>query len=45
MDRAGTRQRPDALIPYAEDVHTGLDVRRAGYRLVYVPVVLSALIF
>jgi cellulose synthase (UDP-forming) len=30
------------LIPYAEDVHTGLDVRRAGYRLVYVPVVLSA---
>jgi cellulose synthase (UDP-forming) len=30
------------LIPYAEDVHTGLDVRRHGWRLVYVPVVLSA---
>ena len=30
------------LIPYAEDVHTGLDVRRAGWSLVYVPVVLSA---
>jgi cellulose synthase (UDP-forming) len=29
------------LIPYAEDVHTGLDVRRAGFRLTYVPVVLS----
>jgi cellulose synthase (UDP-forming) len=29
------------LIPYAEDVHTGLDVRRAGWRMVYVPVVLS----
>jgi cellulose synthase (UDP-forming) len=29
------------LIPYAEDVHTGLDVRRAGWSLVYVPVVLS----
>jgi cellulose synthase (UDP-forming) len=29
------------LIPYAEDVHTGLDVRRHGWSLVYVPVVLS----
>jgi cellulose synthase (UDP-forming) len=30
-----------ALIAYAEDVHTGLDVRRAGWNLVYVPVVLA----
>ncbi len=30
------------LIPYAEDVHTGLDVRREGWSLVYVPLVLSA---
>jgi len=29
------------LIPYAEDVHTGLDVRRAGWSMVYVPVLLS----
>jgi cellulose synthase (UDP-forming) len=29
------------LIPYAEDVHTGLDVRRAGWSMVYVPLVLS----
>jgi cellulose synthase/poly-beta-1,6-N-acetylglucosamine synthase-like glycosyltransferase len=29
------------LIPYAEDVHTGLDVRRAGWSLVYVPILLS----
>jgi len=29
------------LIPYAEDVHTGLDVRRAGWKLVYVPIVLA----
>jgi len=29
------------LLPYAEDVHTGLDVRRAGWSLVYVPVNLS----
>ena len=29
------------LIPYAEDVHTGLDVRRAGFSLVYIPVLLS----
>jgi cellulose synthase (UDP-forming) len=28
------------LIDYAEDVHTGLDVRRAGWLLKYVPVVL-----
>jgi cellulose synthase (UDP-forming) len=30
------------LIPYAEDVHTGLDVRRAGWSVAYVPLVLSA---
>jgi cellulose synthase (UDP-forming) len=30
------------LIPYAEDVHTGLDVRRAGWSMVYLPIVLSA---
>jgi cellulose synthase (UDP-forming) len=30
------------LIPYAEDVHTGLDVRRAGWSMIYLPVVLSA---
>jgi cellulose synthase (UDP-forming) len=29
------------LMPYAEDVHTGLDVRRAGWSMVYLPVVLS----
>ena len=29
------------LIPYAEDVHTGLDVRRSGWSVVYVPIVLS----
>jgi len=29
------------LIPYAEDVHTGLDVRRNGWSLVYLPIVLS----
>ncbi|HEY2549301.1 MAG TPA: glycosyltransferase family 2 protein [Streptosporangiaceae bacterium] len=29
------------LIPYAEDVHTGLDVRRAGWSVRYLPVVLS----
>ena len=29
------------LVPYAEDVHTGLDVRRHGWRMRYVPVVLS----
>jgi cellulose synthase (UDP-forming) len=29
------------LMPYAEDVHTGLDVRRAGWSMVYVPIVLS----
>jgi cellulose synthase (UDP-forming) len=29
------------LIPYAEDVHTGLDVRRAGWSLTYLPVVLA----
>jgi cellulose synthase (UDP-forming) len=29
------------LIPYAEDVHTGLDVRRGGYSIVYIPILLS----
>ncbi len=29
------------LIPYAEDVHTGLDVRRAGWSMAYLPVLLS----
>jgi cellulose synthase (UDP-forming) len=29
------------LIPYAEDVHTGLDVRRAGWSLIYLPLLLS----
>jgi cellulose synthase (UDP-forming) len=29
------------LIPYAEDSHTGLDARRHGYELVYVPVSLA----
>jgi cellulose synthase (UDP-forming) len=29
------------LIPYAEDVHTGLDVRRAGWSMTYLPVLLS----
>jgi hypothetical protein len=29
-------------IPYAEDSHTGLDLRHAGYQLVYLPVVLAA---
>ena len=29
------------LIPYAEDVHTGLDVRRTGWSMVYLPIVLS----
>jgi cellulose synthase/poly-beta-1,6-N-acetylglucosamine synthase-like glycosyltransferase len=29
------------LIAYAEDVHTGLDVRRNGWSLVYVPVALT----
>ena len=26
------------LIPYAEDLHTGLDMRRPGCRLIYLPV-------
>lgn len=30
------------MIPYAEDSHTGLDARRNGYRLRYVPVPLAA---
>jgi cellulose synthase/poly-beta-1,6-N-acetylglucosamine synthase-like glycosyltransferase len=29
-------------IPYAEDSHTGLDMRYAGYGLVYLPIVLAA---
>ena len=29
-------------IPYAEDSHTGLDLRYAGYDLVYLPIVLAA---
>jgi cellulose synthase/poly-beta-1,6-N-acetylglucosamine synthase-like glycosyltransferase len=29
-------------IPYAEDSHTGLDVRNVGYQLVYLPIVLAA---
>ncbi len=29
------------LIDYAEDVHTGLDVRRGGWNLVYVPILLA----
>ena len=29
------------LIPYAEDVHTGLDVRRAGWSMIYLPIPLS----
>jgi len=29
------------LIPYAEDVHTGLDARRNGWDLVYVPLALT----
>ncbi len=29
------------LIPYAEDVHTGLDARRNGWRVNYIPVVLA----
>jgi cellulose synthase (UDP-forming) len=30
------------LIPYAEDSHTGLDMRYHGYQLTYIPVVLAA---
>jgi cellulose synthase (UDP-forming) len=30
-----------ALIAYAEDVHTGLDIHKDGYRLVYIPVNLA----
>ena len=30
-----------ALIPYAEDVHTGLNVMRDGWSIVYVPIVLT----
>jgi cellulose synthase/poly-beta-1,6-N-acetylglucosamine synthase-like glycosyltransferase len=36
-----TPQGGTALIAYAEDVHTGLDVRRMGWDLVYVPIVLA----
>ena len=38
--RAGAAGRP-ALIPYAEDVHTGLDVSRDGWSIAYLPIVLS----
>jgi len=31
-----------ALLPYAEDPHTGLDARNNGYRLTYVPMPLAA---
>jgi cellulose synthase (UDP-forming) len=36
-----TPQGGTTLIAYAEDVHTGLDVRRAGWKLIYIPVVLA----
>ena len=39
--RAGRRRRLHQ-IPYAEDSHTGLDVRYNGYRLGYLPVALAA---
>jgi cellulose synthase (UDP-forming) len=39
--RALEHQGGTTLIPYAEDVHTGLDVRRAGWNLNYVPIVLA----
>jgi cellulose synthase (UDP-forming) len=39
--RALEPQGGPTLIPYAEDVHTGLDVRRAGWSMVYLPIVLS----
>jgi cellulose synthase (UDP-forming) len=39
--RALEPQGGTTLIAYAEDVHTGLDVRRAGWKLVYLPIVLA----
>ncbi|MGO9294908.1 MAG: glycosyltransferase [Streptosporangiaceae bacterium] len=39
--RALEAQGGTTLIAYAEDVHTGLDVRRQGWRLSYVPVILA----
>ncbi len=39
--RALEPQGGPTLIPYAEDVHTGLDVRRAGYSIAYLPILLS----
>ncbi len=39
--RALEPQGGPTLIPYAEDVHTGLDVRRAGWSMAYLPVLLS----
>lgn len=39
--RALAPQGGTALIAYAEDVHTGLDVRRAGWDLIYVPIILA----
>lgn len=38
LDRAGGF----TMIPYAEDSHTGLDMRYQGYQLTYVPVPLAA---
>jgi cellulose synthase (UDP-forming) len=38
LDRAGGFTE----IPYAEDSHTGLDLRYAGYQLVYLPIPLAA---
>lgn len=37
-----TPQGGTTLIAYAEDVHTGLDVRRGGWQLRYIPIVLAA---
>lgn len=39
--RALEPQGGTTLIAYAEDVHTGLDVRRNGWTLKYVPIVLA----
>jgi cellulose synthase (UDP-forming) len=39
--RALAPQGGTTLIAYAEDVHTGLDVRRAGWKLIYVPIILA----
>jgi cellulose synthase (UDP-forming) len=39
--RALAPQGGTTLIAYAEDVHTGLDARRAGWKLMYVPIILA----